>query len=95
LIDSGEDILDANLSFPPPFSRMHIAIDPGRPILVGIVSFWLKYEVWGEFGLPVKGSDTFNDVPVVELQSLAPDCNVTSAEFRTAGKRIDNLVEFI
>jgi hypothetical protein len=63
--------------------------------LVDIVSFGLKYEMRGKFGLPIKGSDAFNDVPVVELQSLAADYNLTSVEFRTAGKSIDDLVKLI
>lgn len=49
----------------------------------------------GEFGLPVKSPDAFDNVPVVELKSLTPDCNLTSVEFGTAGKSIHNLVKFV
>ena len=49
----------------------------------------------GKFGLPIKSTDAFDDVPVVELESLTSDCNLASVEFGAGGECIYNLIKFV
>jgi hypothetical protein len=59
------------------------------------VSFRLKYQMGGEFSLPIKSLDAFDDIPVVEFEGLASDRDLTSIEFWPLREAIDDLVKFV
>jgi len=77
--------MNTNLGFPPPLPHVHVTVNLGYLVFIDIVLLRLEDQIWCEFWISIKSTNALNNVPVVEVQSLASNGNFTPAEFGMSG----------
>jgi hypothetical protein len=75
---------------------MHLVIDATRSLLVRIVSFWGKHQMFSEFRVAEKSPNTFYDVPEIKFLLLIAKVELFTLEWRPALQIIvNNVIQFI
>jgi len=85
----------ANLGRPPPPPCMEVRIDAKGFIFIGVMPLWHEFHHGCKFRLPEQFPDTFQDIPMEDVEHLSSDYDLILFELTLTWEAINHPIELI